>query len=124
MTTTKTRPNYQPLQKVIVFGYPHSKDGGPIIGWVTSTEIHPRYLLHDEQGRLLVRISGYESDAKRGAGNSHLADKVYPYSDEFWAMCEEWRRRGQQLQVDLKVLARGKVPADYRQSGLFAGVTQ
>jgi hypothetical protein len=118
-----TRPNYQPLERVILFNYEHSRDGGPVVAWVTSTAIHRNYILRDEQGRWLVRISGYESDAHRGAGSGHRADRMRPYSDEFWAHVEEWRRRGKQLQADLAQLARGKVPVDYQQAGLFEAVS-
>lgn len=118
-----TRPNYQPLQKVILFGYEYSRDGGPVIGWVILPVVRPPwpiwYIGRTESGQWTVKVSSDEEDAIMGRGSEHRADRMRPCTPEFWATCEEWRRRGKQLQADLVQMERGKVPTDYVKTSLF-----
>lgn len=104
------RLQLQPLDRVLHWGYPHRKDDGPVIAWVTNPRLekytYATYKIYNDNH--FIRLSHNIEDAESGRGSYEPVARVRVYSDETWAVIETWRERVPNLPAILKPSKTGK----------------
>lgn len=119
------RLQLQPLDRLLHWGYPHRKDDGPVIAWITNPRLgkytYAAYKIYNDNH--FVRLSHNIEDAESGRGSYEPVARVRVYSNETWSIIEAWRERAAQLARDIKAIEGGKIPESYIKRTLFAEVT-
>lgn len=118
MAKKEKQKNFVPMQKVIWMRPIQPAGREPVIAWVPEENLYPAIGILD--GNYRVRVTTHEEDAQGGRGLWVSQKFVFGYTNDLWLACEEWYRRRDELDKELKQIVKGKVPDGYFQPSLLS----